>query len=71
MRHVVLRIDKLMEQYGLTQVEFAEKVGIRQAAISQLARNHVARVSVDHLDRIINTFEIDDISELIIIEKEG
>ncbi|KYC77150.1 hypothetical protein B4090_4807 [Bacillus licheniformis] len=58
-----------MDRYGLNQGEFAEKVGIRPAAISQLSRNHVARISIDHLDRIINTFEIDDISDLIDIEK--
>ncbi|WP_061576614.1 helix-turn-helix domain-containing protein [Bacillus licheniformis] len=69
MRRVVLRIDKIMDRYGLNQGEFAEKVGIRPAAISQLSRNHVARISIDHLDRIINTFEIDDISDLIDIEK--
>ncbi|MED2978775.1 helix-turn-helix transcriptional regulator [Bacillus swezeyi] len=65
MRRVVLRIDKLMEHHGLNKGEFAEKVGIRPAAISQLSRNHVARVAIDHLDRIVNTFEIDDIREII------
>ncbi|UOY86783.1 helix-turn-helix domain-containing protein [Bacillus glycinifermentans] len=65
MRRVVLRIDKLMERHGLNQGEFAEKVGIRPAAISQLSRNHVARITIDHLDRIVNTFEIDDVREII------
>ncbi|MED3230291.1 MULTISPECIES: helix-turn-helix domain-containing protein [Bacillus] len=65
MRRVVLRIDKLMEKHGLNQGEFSEKVGIRPAAISQLSRNHVVRISIEHLDRIVNTFEIDDINEII------
>ncbi|AMK71810.1 MULTISPECIES: helix-turn-helix domain-containing protein [Bacillus] len=68
MRRVVLRIDMLMDRYGLNQGEFAEKVGIRPAAISQLSRNHVVRISIDHLERIVNTFEIDDIREIIEIE---
>ncbi|MED1923832.1 helix-turn-helix transcriptional regulator [Bacillus velezensis] len=65
MRRVVLRIDKLMEKHELNQGEFSEKVGIRPAAISQLSRNHVVRISIEHLDRIVNTFEIDDINEII------
>ncbi|SCA85388.1 helix-turn-helix domain-containing protein [Bacillus glycinifermentans] len=70
MRRVVLRIDKLMEHHKLNQGEFSKKVGIRPAAISQLSRNHIARVSIDHLDRIVNTFEIDDVREIIDIEAD-
>lgn len=51
MEKIVLIIDDLIGKHRLTQGQFADKVKIRSAAISKLARNRVDRISIEHLER--------------------
>lgn len=73
MKRVKIRIGELLDSRGLTQAQLSEMTGVRQAAISQLSRGFVSRVSIDHLERIANALNIDDINDIITIidEKEG
>lgn len=68
---VVLTIGSAIKKRGLTQKEVAEKTGIRPAAISQLARGFVDRLTLDHLSRIAAALEITDIRELITLKLES
>ena len=67
-KRVRINIDRILEKNDLTQAELKEKTGVRQAAISQLSRGFVSRISIDHIERIANALEIDDISEIISLE---
>lgn len=67
MKRVKLRIDEILDKYDLTQAELSEKTGIRQAAISQLSRGFVSRVSIEHIERIANALNIEDIRDIIMI----
>lgn len=66
---IELRIKEAIESRGLTQKAIAEMTNIRPAAISQLVRGYVERLNLDHLQRIAEALEIEDINELITITK--
>lgn len=68
MKQVKLRVNEILEKHGLTQAELSEKAGIRQAAISQLSRGFVSRISIEHIERIANALDIEDIREIITLE---
>ena len=53
--HINLR--QLLNELGLSQVEFAERIGCTQAAVSQLL-NAERLPSMETLLKIINTFHI-------------
>ena len=67
---VELRIKEALEQRNLTQKAIAEMTDIRPAAISQLARGYVERLNLDHIQRIAEALNIEDINELITIVKD-
>lgn len=64
-KKVKINIDKLLKDSGMNQSDFADKVGIRQAAISQLSRGFVSRISIDHIEKIATALNIDDINDII------
>lgn len=68
---VVLRIGEAIKKRGLTQKQVAEMTGLRPAAISQLARGFVDRLTLDHVAKIARALEITDIRELIDLELES
>ncbi|WAA13390.1 helix-turn-helix domain-containing protein [Fervidibacillus halotolerans] len=65
MKRVKLRIDELLAKNNLTQAQLSEMTGVRQAAISQLSRGFVSRVSIEHIEKIANALDIDDINEIM------
>ena len=52
-----LRINKIREKFNLTQVEFSEKIGIKQANLSHI-ENKGEKISVEIINRIISSFNI-------------
>lgn len=69
-KKVRINIDKLLEKHDLTQERLSDKSNVRQAAISQLARGFVSRISIEHIERIATALDIDDINEIITIIDE-
>lgn len=59
-----------MLEKGITQVELSKKAGIRQAAISYMVSSNKKRVDMEHLSKIVSALDIEDINELITIEKD-
>ncbi|MBP1172817.1 DNA-binding Xre family transcriptional regulator [Paenibacillus sp. PvR133] len=68
MRTIRLKLNEIMAQRGLTQTQLSELSGVRQAAISEMSRNIREQINLKTLVKIADALEIDDISELIIIE---
>ena len=64
-RKVRINIDKLLKERGLTQKELSDLTDVRQAAISNLRRGFVDRISIDHMERIASALDIDDINDII------
>jgi transcriptional regulator with XRE-family HTH domain len=64
-KQVRIHLDKLLKEKGWTQQQLSEISEVRQAAISQLSRGFVSRISIDHIERLATALELDSISELI------
>ncbi len=60
-----LSIATALKLRGLNQKQLAEMTGIRPAAISQLCRGYVDRLSLDHLARIGTALKVQSIEELL------
>lgn len=71
MRKIRIRLNEVMQERGLTQTKLSEMTGVRQAAISEMSRNIREQVNLKTLEKIADKLEIDDISELLVIEKES
>lgn len=70
MRTIRLRLNEVMTQRGLTQTQLAELSGVRQAAISEMSRNIREQINLKTLLKIADALEIDDISELLVLEND-
>ncbi|ADM71699.1 hypothetical protein GMA19_03910 [Paenibacillus polymyxa E681] len=68
MRTIRLKLNEVLTQRRLTQTQLSELSGVRQAAISEMSRNIREQINLKTLIKIADALEIDDISELIVIE---
>ena len=66
---VEIRLKDVLESRRITQAELAKKTGIRPAAISALVRGYIERLNIDHIERIAEALEIEDINDLITLIK--
>lgn len=65
MKKINIRLKKILEQRDLTQLDISQATGIRPNAISNLCRNYVDRLTIEHLERICEELNISDMNELI------
>ncbi|WCT57854.1 helix-turn-helix transcriptional regulator [Paenibacillus kyungheensis] len=65
-----MKLNEVMTERGLTQMKLAEMSGVRQAAISEMSRNIREQVNLRTLIKIADALDIDDLSELMVIEKK-
>lgn len=70
MRKIRMKLNEVMTERGLTQMKLAEMSGVRQAAISEMSRNIREQVNLRTLIKIADALDIDDLSELMVIEKK-
>jgi putative transcriptional regulator len=68
-RKVRVKVDEIIRARGITQTELAAKSGLRQASISELSNNMRNSINREHLAKIADALEIDDIRELLVIDK--
>lgn len=68
-RKISIRLRPLLSERGITQKELAEKTGLREATISRIARDAGTSISFEHLARIADALNVDDIRELIELKK--
>lgn len=69
MKKVELRIAEALKERNLKQSDLVAKTKMRPNAISNLYRGYVDRLSLDHLEKIANALDIDDINELITLKE--
>ncbi|MEC0330618.1 helix-turn-helix transcriptional regulator [Paenibacillus macerans] len=69
-RTVVSRVGEILKRRGMTQLQLAEKAELRPSTISEIVRDSRTVINKEHLAKIADALEIDDISELIVLEKE-
>ena len=69
MRKFSIKLGKILKDKDMTQKELAELSGLRANAISEIVNNQRSTINKEHLMKICDALEIDDISELIEIVK--
>lgn len=67
-RKLVIKLREQLDQRGMSQVKLSELTEIRPNAISNLVRGYVDRLTIDHIEKIAEVLEIEDINELITLE---
>ncbi|MBY0094916.1 helix-turn-helix transcriptional regulator [Priestia aryabhattai] len=63
------RLKEVLEERNMMQKDLVELTGMRPNAISSLFRGHIERISLDHLSKIASALDIEDMNELIVLEK--
>ena len=64
----VLKIKEAIEERGITQKKLAEMSGLRESTISDIVRGTRTVINFEHLSKIAEALEIDNITELIDFE---
>jgi predicted XRE-type DNA-binding protein len=52
-------IRKVLKERGLTQVQAADVLGVKQPDVSDLVRGKLARFSMERLERFLNALDMD------------
>ncbi|WP_127488929.1 helix-turn-helix domain-containing protein [Paenibacillus ehimensis] len=68
--HIVTKIDKILEQRGMTQGKLAELTKLRPSTISEIIRGTRSVINKEHLAKIAEVLDITEINELIEIQYE-
>ena len=66
---VKLKVKELLEERNITQKNLAQISGIRESTISDIVRGTRTVINFEHLSKIAEALEIDNISQLIDFEE--
>ena len=66
---VKLKVKELLEERNITQKKLAQISGIRESTISDIVRGTRTVINFEHLSKISEALEIDNISQLIDFEE--
>lgn len=66
---VNLKVKELLEERNITQKKLAQISGIRESTISDIVRGTRTVINFEHLSKIAEALEIDNISQLIDFEE--
>ena len=66
---VKLKVKELLEERNITQKKLAQISGIRESSISDIVRGTRTVINFEHLSKIAEALEIDNISQLIDFEE--
>ena len=74
-KRIVLKINELVADTGLSKAKIAKTIGMRESTLCTYTNSNIDldKVSLKNLAKIADFLEIDDISQLLAIEdiKEG
>ena len=66
---VKLKVKELLGERNITQKKLAQISGIRESTISDIVRGTRTVINFEHLSKIAEALEIDNISQLIDFEE--
>lgn len=67
---IKLKVKELLEERKITQKKLAQMSGIRESTISDIVRGTRTVINFEHLSKIAEALEIDNISQLIDFEEK-
>lgn len=65
---VKLKVKEAIEARGITQKKLAEMSGIRESTVSDIVRGSRTVINFEHLSKIAEALEVNNIAELIDFE---
>lgn len=71
MKKVQLRLNDLLHKHNMSINELHIKTGVRRATLSELANNKRQRIQFEHIEKIANGLNIQDINEIITLVDVG
>ena len=67
---VKLKVKEAIEVRGITQKKLAEISGIRESTVSDIVRGSRTVINFEHLSKIAEALEVNNIAELIDFESK-
>lgn len=67
-KKVIVKIHKLLQQEGISLRELSRLTDIRHAALSELANQKRQNINFNHIEKIADALNIEDIRDIISIE---
>lgn len=67
---VKLKVKEVIEERGITQKKLAEMSGIRESTVSDIVRGSRTVINFEHLSKIAEALEVNNIAELIDFESK-
>ncbi|MEB9907527.1 helix-turn-helix transcriptional regulator [Bacillus anthracis] len=67
-KKVIVKINELTREKGISLRELSRLTDIRHAALSELANQKRQNINFKHIEKIAETFNIEDIREIIDFE---
>lgn len=68
MKKVKIKLKDILKEKNMTQAELAELANVRPSAISNLCRNYVDRVAIEHIEKICDALQLESVSQLFELE---
>lgn len=68
-RKVVVKINELLAKHDISLRELSRRADVRHAALSELSNGKRKRIQFEHIEKIAEALDIDNINEIITIEK--
>lgn len=69
MKKIKLQINQLLSKHDISLTQLHVKTGIRLAALSELANGKRQRIQFEHLEKIVQALDIEDMNEVFSIIK--
>lgn len=62
-------LNELLSRYDLSINQLHLLTGIRRATLSEIANGKRQRIQLEHIEKIANALEIEDINEIVTLRK--
>jgi putative transcriptional regulator len=69
MYRITIQLKEFMKQNNLRQQDVAEKTGLKQSTVSEIANGRRDSINKVYMEKIINAYNINDLNKLIKIER--
>ncbi|MGP4038799.1 helix-turn-helix domain-containing protein [Gracilibacillus sp. D59] len=69
MKKVEITVNELLHQHNLSLNQLHLMTGVRRATLSELANGKRQRIQLEHIEKIANALDINDINKIITIKE--
>ncbi|WP_077703133.1 helix-turn-helix domain-containing protein [Virgibacillus dokdonensis] len=66
---VKLHIQEILKREGVTQLELAKRLELSPSTVNDMCKKDIKRVNTETIAKIAEMFDIEDINEIMSLEK--